>query len=86
MSLCEWRDAGRQLEVLGIPVVLFALYFVWFQWPETCTLWAVTLLIIFFRILSFFGFTITVLWQRLVSLLRGRQLTGRPWWYRRFFE
>ena len=86
MSLCEWRDAGRRLEILGIPVALFALYFVWFQWPETSTLWAVTLLIIFFRILSFFGFTITVLWQRLVSLLRGRQLTGRPWWYRRFFE
>lgn len=86
MKICEWRNSGRRLEIFGIPVVLFALYFAWFQWPEASTFWGVTILIIFFRILSFFGFTITVLWQRLVSLLRGRQLTGRPWWYRRFFE
>lgn len=86
MKICEWRNSGRRLEIVGIPVVLFALYFAWFQWPETSTFWGVTILIIFFRILSFFGFTITVLWQRLVRFLRGRQLTGRPWWYRRFFE
>lgn len=81
-----WRDAGRRLEILGIPVVLFTLYTAWFQWPETSTLYAVTALIIFFRLLSWRGFTITVLWQRLVRLLRGRRLTGRPWWYRMFFE
>ncbi|MCP2234084.1 MULTISPECIES: IcmT/TraK family protein [Erwinia] len=81
-----WRDAGRRLEIFGIPVVLFTLYTAWFQWPETSTLYAVTGLIIFFRLLSWRGFTITVLWQRLVRLLRGRRLTGRPWWYRMFFE
>ncbi|EGE4849369.1 conjugal transfer protein, partial [Salmonella enterica subsp. enterica serovar Muenchen] len=30
--------------------------------------------------------TVTVLSQRIFHLLRGRRLTGRPWWYRKFFE
>lgn len=86
MSICPWRDAGRRLEILGVPVVLFTLYAAWFQWPETSTFYIVTAIILFFRLLSFFGFTITVLWQRAIHLLRGRRLTGRPWWYRKFFE
>lgn len=86
MKVCEWRDAARRLEILGIPVPLFALYAAWFRWPEQNTLYIVTVIILFFRVLSFFGFTITVLWQRLVFLLRGQRLTGRPWWYRKYFE
>lgn len=86
MKICEWRDAGRRLEIFGIPVLLFALYAAWFQWPETSTLYIITGIILFFRLLSFFGFTITVLWQRLVFHIRGQRLTGRPWWYRKFFE
>jgi intracellular multiplication protein IcmT len=82
----QWRDAGRRLEIAGVPVVLFSLYAAWFQWPETTTFYIVTGIILFFRILSFFGFTITILWQRLLRLLRGLRLTGRPWWYRKFFE
>ncbi|ENZ5477267.1 IcmT/TraK family protein [Enterobacter hormaechei] len=86
MKTSQWRDAGRRLEIAGVPVVLFSLYAAWFQWPETTTFYIVTGIIIFFRILSFFGFTITILWQRLLRLLRGLRLTGRPWWYRKFFE
>lgn len=86
MSICPWRDAGRRLEILGVPVVLFTLYAAWFQWPETSTFYIITGIILFFRLLSFFGFTITVLWQRAIHRLRGRRLTGRPWWYRKFFE
>lgn len=86
MNICPWRDAGRRLEIGGIPVVLFVLYAAWFKWPETLTLYIVTGLILFFRVLSFFGFTLTILWQRLVRMVRGYRLTGRPWWYRKFFE
>ncbi|EME5107769.1 TPA: IcmT/TraK family protein [Enterobacter hormaechei] len=86
MKISPWRDAGRRLEIAGVPVVLFTLYAAWFQWPELTTIYIITGIILFFRILSFFGFTITILWQRLVRLLRGLQLTGRPWWYRKFFE
>ncbi|WNI61138.1 IcmT/TraK family protein (plasmid) [Enterobacter asburiae] len=86
MKMSQWRDAGRRLEIAGVPVVLFSLYAAWFQWPETTTFYIVTSIILFFRILSFFGFTITILWQRLLRLLRGLRLTGRPWWYRKFFE
>jgi intracellular multiplication protein IcmT len=86
VNINPWRDAGRRLEIFGIPVLLFALYALWFQWPEASTFYIITGIIAFFRLLSFFGFTITVLWQRLVFLLRGRLMTGRPWWYRKFFE
>lgn len=86
MKTSQWRDAGRRLEIADVPVVLFSLYAAWFQWPETTTFYIVTGIILFFRILSFFGFTITILWQRLLRLLRGLRLTGRPWWYRKFFE
>ncbi|EJG2190776.1 IcmT/TraK family protein [Enterobacter cloacae] len=86
MKTSQWRDAGRRLEIAGVPVVLFSLYAAWFQWPEATTFYIVTGIILFFRILSFFGFTITILWQRLLRLLRGLRLTGRPWWYRKFFE
>ena len=53
---------------------------------ETERMRIITGIILFFRLLSFFGFTITVLWQRLVFRIRGQRLTGRPWWYRKFFE
>lgn len=86
MNICPWRDAGRRLEVFGIPVMMFSLYFAWFQWPETMTLGIVTAVIAFFKIISLFGFTLTVLWQRLIYRLRGQRLSGRPWWYRKFYE
>lgn len=86
MNIAPWRDASRRLEIFGIPVVLFTFYAAWFQWPEATTIYIITAIILLFRLLSYFGFTITVLWQRLLRHLRGMLLTGSPWWYRRFFE
>ncbi|RMN03499.1 TraK protein, partial [Pseudomonas savastanoi pv. glycinea] len=39
-----------------------------------------------FRLLSFFGWTFKVLVMRLAYLMRGKRMSGRPWWYRRFTE
>ncbi|ECE0486429.1 conjugal transfer protein [Salmonella enterica subsp. enterica] len=86
MNICPWRDASRPLEIFGIPVVLLPIYCLWFEWVSWTTLYICTALIIFFKILSLFGFTITVLWQRLIHLMRGTEISGRPWWYRKFFE
>ena len=86
MQITPWRDAARRLEVFGIPVLLLPLYMAWFEWPSWLTFWMCTGLIVFFKVLSLSGFTLTVLWQRLLHLLRGQELTGRPWWYRKFFE
>ncbi len=86
MNICPWRDAGRRLEIMGIPAPMFTLYLAWFRWPETQTLYLVTALVVFFKVISLFGFTVTVLWQRLIFRLRGQRLTGRPWWYRKYFE
>lgn len=86
MNICAWRDASRRLEVFGIPVLLLPLYCAWFEWPHWLTLSICTALMVFFKLLAMFGFTLTVLWQRVLHTLRGNRLTGRPWWYRKFFE
>lgn len=86
LSICRWRDPSRPLTVFGIPVLLLPLYLLWFEWMSWSTIYVVSGIIAFFKLLSLGGWTITILWQRLVTLLRGRALTGRPWWYRRFFE
>lgn len=47
MKISQWRDAGRRLEIAGVPVVLFTLYAAWFQWPEATTFYTVTGIILF---------------------------------------
>ncbi|EAX3229835.1 conjugal transfer protein, partial [Salmonella enterica] len=56
------------------------------KWPSTNMFLFCIGLILFYAVLAHFGFTVTVLSQRIFHLLRGRRLTGRPWWYRKFFE
>lgn len=81
-----WRNASRKLNVYGVPAPLFLLYLFWFRFPTWDTIYVISGILIFFRILSAFGWTLTVLNARLVYLLRGKLLSGRPWWYRRFTE
>jgi intracellular multiplication protein IcmT len=81
-----WRNASRRLNVYGVPAPLFLLYLFWFRFPTWETIYVISGIILFFRILSAFGWTLTVLNARLVYLLRGKRLSGRPWWYRRFTE
>lgn len=81
-----WRDASRPLHVYGVPAPLLLLYLFWFRFPGWYTLGVVSAILVFFRVLSAFGWTLSVLSARWFSLLRGRQLAGRPWWYRRFTE
>ncbi|MBU9819670.1 IcmT/TraK family protein [Rahnella sp. BCC 1045] len=81
-----WRDAGRSMNVYGVPGGLFLLYLFWFRFPSMHTLYAVSLVIGAFRILQMFGWSVSVLIGRLVRLMRGKSLSGRPWWYRRFTD
>lgn len=81
-----WRYASRLLNVYGIPAPLFLLYMAWFRFPSFLTIYVVTGIIAGFRLLSYFGWTLQVLIARVVYLLRGKKLSGRPWWYRRFTE
>ncbi|GFN47256.1 MULTISPECIES: IcmT/TraK family protein [Candidatus Regiella] len=86
MDISPWRDASRPLTIFGIPALLLTLYFAWFRWPTLLTLTLCTALILFFKVLSIFGYTLTILTQRLLHLMRGNPVLGRPWWYRKFFE
>lgn len=81
-----WRNASRLMSVYGIPAPLFLLYLFWFRFPSWMTIYVVSAVIAGFRLLSFFGWTLQVLVTRMVFLTRGKQLSGRPWWYRRFTE
>lgn len=79
-----WRNASRLMSVYGIPAPLFLLYLFWFRFPSFMTIYVVTGIIAVFRLLSFFGWTLQVLIARLIFMVRGSLLSGRPWWYRRF--
>lgn len=81
-----WRDAGRSLNVYGVPGWLFLLYLFFFRFPSMNTLYIVTAAIAVFRILQAFGWAVSVLIARLVRIGRGKSLSGRPWWYRRFTD
>lgn len=81
-----WRDAGRSLNVYGVPGWLFLLYLFWFRFPSMDTLYVVSGAIAIFRILQMFGWSVSVLITRLMRLARGKSLSGRPWWYRRFTD
>lgn len=81
-----WRNASRLLNVYGIPAPLFLLYLGWFRFPSLNTIYVITAIIGGFRLLSFFGWTVKVLMVRVAYLMRGKRLSGRPWWYRRFTE
>lgn len=81
-----WRNASRLLSVYGIPAPLFLLYLFWFRFPSMLTIYVISAIIAVFRLLSFFGWTLQVLIARVVYLTRGKLLSGRPWWYRRFTE
>lgn len=81
-----WRNASRRLTIAGIPAPLFLLFLFWFRFPAWSTIYIISAVIGGFRVLSMFGWTLNVLVARLVYLIRGNQLSGRPWWYRRFTE
>lgn len=81
-----WRNASRLLNLYGIPAPLFLLYLFWFRFPSFDTIYIISGVIAGFRLLSHFGWTHKVLIARLVYLIRGNKLSGRPWWYRRFTE
>lgn len=81
-----WLDSGRPATILGIPVLVYLLFLLCAIWPSMMTFMFCLLALSIYKILSLFGLTPTVLFQRLHHLLRGTSVTGRPWWYRKFFE
>ncbi|ELS9890630.1 IcmT/TraK family protein [Salmonella enterica] len=80
------RDASPPVRIVGVPALAWLVFALWFKWPSVKMFLFCTGLIIFYTVLAHFGFTVTVLSQRIFHLLRGKRLTGRPWWYRKFFE
>ncbi|MBA6068127.1 IcmT/TraK family protein [Pseudomonas mosselii] len=81
-----WKNAGRHLGVFGIPAPLFLLYLFWFRFPSWMTVYVITAVLAVFWLLSYFGWTFDVMVARVVYLVRGSRIYGRPWWYRRFTD
>ncbi|EHT05156.1 conjugal transfer protein [Citrobacter amalonaticus] len=80
-----WREI-RPLDIFGIPAPMFSLYLFWCRFPSMNTIYVCTGVLIVFRLISFFGWTPRLLYQRAVHLFRGTRIAGRPWWYRHFTE
>lgn len=81
-----WRNASRKLSIYGIPAPMFLIYLAWCRWPSMMTLYVCTAIMVFFLVLSHYGWTVSVLLQRAVHLVRGCKVSGRPWWFRRFYD
>lgn len=81
-----WRNAGPKLSVYGVPAWLFLLYLFWFRFPSMNTIYIVTAVIAVFRLLQAFGWGAAELMTRMTRMARGKTLSGRPWWYRRFTD
>lgn len=81
-----WRRSSSSLDFLGVPAWLFLLYLFWFRFPFLNTFYIVTGIIAVFRVLKMFGWSITAILTRMARFARGKILSGRPWWYRRFTD
>jgi len=81
-----WRNAGLRLSVYGIPAPLFLIYLSWCRWPSMMTIYVCTGVVLFFAVISRYGWTLAVLMQRLLHYIRGKKVSGRPWWFRRFYD
>lgn len=81
-----WLDAGRPITIFGIPALVYLVFLLWMTWPSELMLLFCVGLLGLYKLLAMLGYTMTVMLQRVLHLLRGNHITGRPWWYRKFFE
>lgn len=51
--------------------------------PVSKTFVICTCVVLFYFLLAMMGYTLPVLYQVILRVIRGKKLTGRPWWYRR---
>ncbi|EOZ6414763.1 IcmT/TraK family protein [Cronobacter turicensis] len=79
----QWRNVSKPLMLGFVPVMSLFVYLLWFPFPSVDTLLFSTCIIGFYAALGYFGYTVKVLYQKLLRVLRGRFIRGRPWWYRR---
>ena len=86
MSASIWRAASLVPKLAGIPCTAYLPIFIWgfhFAW---WTFWLAVGSIATFGLLAKLGWTIPVLLRKFTSVLRGRRVYARPWWYRNRFR
>ena len=82
----KWLDAGKIATFFRIPVMVYLVFLIWVIKPSVVLLLLFIAHLAVYRVLAIFGYTLTVLLQRILHWLRGNNVSGRPWWYRKFFE
>ena len=73
MSISIWRHASSVPTLLGIPCIAFMPVFIWLFHMRWWTFWTACGVIVFFAVLAKFGLTFTVLWAKLLHVLRGNR-------------
>ncbi|QTF59088.1 IcmT/TraK family protein (plasmid) [Stutzerimonas stutzeri] len=86
MRISIWQHAGRTPKIFGIPCMAFLPIFIWLFHMRLWTFGLACFVIAFFTVLSHFGLTFTVLWGKVLHLVRGPRIFARPWWYRNRFQ
>lgn len=81
-----WRYASLKLTIFGVPLPMFFIYFSWFRFPSTTTIYVCSFIVAIYAILNFFGITLKFAIDRIIYLFKGSIISGRPWWFRRFYE
>ncbi|QXE13066.1 conjugal transfer protein [Pectobacterium atrosepticum] len=81
-----WRYATPAVNFFGIPLPFLLIYLVCFRWPSETTVWICTAILAFFVGLNYFGWSVRAIITRIISTVRGKTASGRPWWYRHFVE
>ena len=80
MSNAHWRDSARSVRFFmldgraAFPLVLVLI------WPRFWTLVVALVSVLFFTIISRFGYTPMVFLRLLRSFFAGRHVQSQPWW------
>ena len=86
MSISIWRWASATPKLWGIPCTAFLPIFGWMFHMRWWTFHLAVASIVAFGVLAKFGLTFTVLYRKAITILRGRRIYARPWWYRNRFQ
>ena len=80
LSNAHWRDSARGVRFFVLDgEAVFPLVIV-LIWPRMWTLMVAVVCIIFFSVLSRFGYSPRVFFRLVRSFIAGRHVQAKPWW------
>jgi len=85
MQDVHWRW-NREPTLAGMPAPALLPVFLSLYIRSMDYFYLACFVIIFYSILNKLGFTISAMYNRLLHILRGKNISARPYWYRKRFQ